>query len=127
MSSEQRAHPRYAIELDCELLVDERSVRGRTRDISKGGFSMLSPADTATIAGGLPCTVRVSLVFSETEFSEQLTLQGVVMWCTHMKAGTQVGVRFDTLDKTSTGYLDMFMKFLNDGEDPPAEPDDEQP
>jgi len=125
MSSEQRAHPRYAIELDCELLVDERSVRGRTRDISKGGFSMLSPADTRTVAGGLPCTIRVSLVFSDTEFSEQLTLQGVVMWCTHMKAGTQIGVRFDTLDQVSTGYLDMFMKFLDDGEEVDEEPADD--
>ncbi len=118
--SEQRAHPRYAIELDCEIDVDERKVRGRTHDISRGGFSMLTPPDTTTVAGGLPCTVRLSLVFSETEFSEQLTLKGVVMWCTHLKQGMQLGVRFDALDKSSRDYLDLFMRFL--GEEDREEP-----
>ena len=120
--SESRAHPRYAIELECELQVDERKVRGRTHDISRGGFCVLTPPETAEVTGGAPCTVRLSLVFSETEFSEQLTLQGMVMWCTRLKQGVQVGVRFDPLDAASSDYLDLFIRFLEEGEEGPEEP-----
>ena len=126
--SELRAHTRYAIELECELDIEERKLRGRTHDISRGGFCMLMPSDAAMVSGGAPCVIRLSLVFSETEFSEQLTLQGVVMWCTRLKQGTQVGVRFQPLDAASLNYLDLFIRFLGeeDGDDPPPKSSNDQ-
>ena len=47
---QERAHPRYAIELDAELVLShpDRSLRGRTHDISRGGFCMQIPAVDAT-------------------------------------------------------------------------------
>jgi hypothetical protein len=114
--AEQRAHPRYAIELDCVLDLDaDRKVHGRTQDISRGGFCMLAPADTAPVAAGSLCGIRLALVFSENEFSEQLALRGTVAWCTRLKGGVQVGVKFDQLDAQSRGYLDLFIKFLEEG------------
>jgi c-di-GMP-binding flagellar brake protein YcgR len=113
---QERAHPRYAIELDAELVVDEGHVlRGRTRDISRGGFCMLVPGAKATLRPGAPSTVRLALVFSETEFSEQLTLPALIAWCTPLRGGVQIGVRFDNLDAAARNYLDLFMKFLADG------------
>jgi hypothetical protein len=63
--------------------------------------------------------VKLALVFSETEFSEQLTLRGGIAWCTQLRGGTQIGVRFEALDAPSRGYLDLFIKFLEDGPDEP--------
>jgi len=121
--SELRAHPRYAIELDAELNPSGTDLRvsGRTHDISRGGFSMLASATSQSIAPGTSCAIKLALVFSENEFSEQLTLQGTVMWFTRLKAGAQVGVKFDTLDAASSGYLDLFIRFLDEGaEDEPT-------
>jgi hypothetical protein len=113
---QERAHPRYAIELDAELVVDAgKALRGRTHDISRGGFCMFVPGAQATLRPGTPCTVKLALVFSETEFSEQLTLPGLVAWCTALRGGAQIGVRFDALEPAARTYLDLFMKFLEDG------------
>jgi hypothetical protein len=123
-----RAHPRFAIELDAELVLDGgSSVHGRTQDISRGGFCVLTPA-TSAVAPGTACTVKLALVFSETEFSEQLSLRAVVAWCTPLKAGVQVGVKFDSLDAQSKNYLDLFIRFLEEGPEDggPDEPEDDE-
>ena len=118
--AEQRAHPRYAIELDCVLEPDGGGahLHGRTQDISRGGFCMLGAAATPVIPAATPCNVKLALVFSETEFSEHLTLRGSIAWCTKLKSGVQIGVKFDALDAQSRGYLDLFIKFLEDGREP---------
>jgi hypothetical protein len=122
--AEQRAHPRYAIELDAVLEPDGGGahIHGRTQDISRGGFCMLAAAATQVVAAAIPCNVRLALVFSETEFSETLTLRGSIAWCTKLKNGVQLGVKFDALDAQSRGYLDLFIKFLEDGRDDSEEP-----
>ncbi len=127
MQDEQRAHPRYAIELDAQLVIGgERTLRGRTQDMSRGGFCLLTPAAGTPVAPGTSCTIKLALVFSETEFSEQLSLPGLVAWCTRLKEGVQIGVKFDGLDAQSRGFLDLFIKFLEDGREPVADdaPDD---
>jgi hypothetical protein len=114
MTIEQRQHPRYAIELDTEITANGQVVVGRTHDISRGGFCMLArqpiPLNTA-------CEVKLALVFSENQFSEHLTLPATVVWCTPIKNMFQIGVKFSHLDAQSHGYLDLFMKFLDGGED----------
>lgn len=123
-----RAHPRYAIELDAELLLDGgSSIHGRTQDISRGGFCVLAPAASTAVAPGTNCTVKLALVFSETEFSEQLSLRAVVAWCTPLKTGMQVGVKFETLDAQSKSYLDLFIRFLEEGRDAAADDEPEEP
>jgi len=119
----QRAHPRYAIELDAslELQGGARTLHGRTQDISRGGFCVLTPSGSAPVAAGTLCGVRLALVFSENEFSEELRLRGSVAWCTVLREGVQVGVRFDEPDPTSRNYLELFIRFLEEGRDEDGE------
>lgn len=112
--NDQRQHPRYAIELDAEVSVGESTVTGRTHDISRGGFCMEADAPLPAHA---ECSVKLALVFSETEFSEHLMLQASTVWCTPLKVGYQIGVKFDRLDSQNKAYLDLFIKFLDGGDD----------
>lgn len=115
---EQRQHPRYAIELDAEVTVGDVVVSGRTHDISRGGFCMLARHPVPVHAA---CEVRLALVFSENEFSEHLTLTAATVWCTPVKNAYQIGIKFGQLDPQARGYLELFIKFLDggdDGEDP---------
>jgi hypothetical protein len=119
----QRAHPRYAIELDAVLAIEglAQAIHGRTQDISAGGFCVHAPLDGPSVAPGSPCTIKLALVFSETEFSEQLSLRGTVAWSTRLKHGVQIGVKFDAIDAQARQYLDLFINFLEEGrEDPEA-------
>lgn len=114
MSDENRQHPRYAVELDAEIIAaDGDSVVGRTRDLSKGGFCMLS---RGSMLIGTACKVKLALVFSENQFSEHLILPSTVVWCTPVQGAQQIGVKFAPLDPQNRGYLDMFMKFIADGD-----------
>ena len=118
MTVENRQHPRYAIELDAEITVAGAKVKGRTHDISRGGFCMLAKETVPLGASGV---VRLALVFSETEFSEHLELPATAVWCTPLKGAYQIGVKFGALDTQNRGYLDLFMKFLDGGEEPEDE------
>ncbi len=120
---DQRQHPRYAIELDAEVIVAGTSVTGRTHDISRGGFCMLA---RQSVPVGATAEVKLALVFSETEFSEHLSLPAMTVWCTPMKGAYQIGVKFAQLDATNRGYLDLFMKFLEGGEDDDADDDEDE-
>jgi hypothetical protein len=46
-----------------------------------------------------------------------LQLPASTVWCTPLKSGYQIGVKFDQLDPTNRAYLDLFIKFLDGGED----------
>ncbi|HEY2747122.1 MAG TPA: PilZ domain-containing protein [Polyangia bacterium] len=115
MTKDQRQHPRYAIELDAEVIVAGGSVAGRTHDISRGGFCMLG---RQSVPVGASCEVKLALVFSETEFSEHLSLPAMTVWCTPMKGVYQIGVKFAPLDQQNRAYLDLFIKFLDGGDEP---------
>lgn len=110
----RREHPRYAIELDAEIEVAGERVGGRTRDLSRGGFCMLAQAPLPI---GAECRVQLSLVFSENQFSEHLVLPATIIWCTPTQGAHQVGIKFGALEPQSRGYLDLFMQFLDAGED----------
>ena len=125
MTIDQRQHPRYAIELDTEITVGETVLAGRTRDISRGGFCMLA---TQPLPTHTQCEVKLALVFSENQFSEHLSLPATIVWCTPLKSGYQIGVKFGALEPHHRGYLDLFMKFLDgaeDGDEDDKESDDD--
>jgi hypothetical protein len=112
---DQRQHPRFAIELDAEITtIEDVTVAGRTHDISRGGFCMLAPS---SLPVHTLCTVKLALVFSESEFSEHLTLTAMTVWCTPVKGAYQIGVKFGVVDPQSRGYLDLFIKFLDGGQE----------
>lgn len=120
---DQRQHPRYAIELDAEIVVGETIVSGRTRDISRGGFCVLASQPVPVNAS---CEVKLALVFSENQFSEHLALVATVQWCTRIKNAYQIGIKFGELEPQYRGYLDLFIKFLDGGdEDDEGEDEDD--
>jgi c-di-GMP-binding flagellar brake protein YcgR len=110
---ENRQHTRYAIELDAEAHFENEWLRGRTQDISCGGFCVLAPR---ALPVGSVGEVRLALVFSENQFSEQLTLPALIVWCTQLRDAHQIGFKFGRLSEESKNYLSMFMQFLEGGE-----------
>ena len=118
---EHRQHPRYAIELDAEALFDGRHFSGRTHDISRGGFCLVLPEKLPLNTVG---QVKLALVFSENQFSEQLTLPATIVWCTPFGGGFQVGFKFGSLSPAIQGYLSLFMQFM-EGDDSGGDDDDE--
>jgi hypothetical protein len=113
MTEEHRQHPRYAIELDAEADFEGQRFAGRTHDISRGGFCLTLPARLPLGAQG---TVKLALVFSENSFSEQLTIPATIVWCTPLGGSFQIGFKFTTLSPELTGYLSLFIQFLEGGE-----------
>ena len=71
MTTDQRQHPRYAIELDAEITVGGVAVAD-ARTISRAAASACWR--TGSVPVGATGEVKLALVFSETEFSEHLTL-----------------------------------------------------
>jgi hypothetical protein len=119
MTEQRRVHPRYAIELDCSVSTGDAQLKGRTQNLSMGGFCF--EASQALPAGSI-CMTSLALVFSDNQFSEHLKLEAEVMWCTVTRAGYQIGVKFAPLDAASRGYLDLFIQFL---EGPEGDDDEE--
>jgi hypothetical protein len=113
---EHRQHPRFAIELDAEAQFDGRRFAGRTHDISRGGFCLLLKEPLPLNSVG---QVKLALVFSENQFSEQLTLPVTIVWCTPFGGKFQVGFKFGAMSPEIQGYLSLFVQFLEggDGED----------
>src|SRR5262245_37250745 len=111
--TDQRQHPRFATELDAEVIVAEQRAAGRTRDISKGGFSMTAETRLPVHVKG---EVRRALVFPDNRLSEPLRIPVSVVWCTAIAAGVQLGIRFERMDPQSRGYLDLFIRFLDSGD-----------
>jgi hypothetical protein len=108
---EHREHPRYAIELDAEILAGGERLAGRTRDLSMGGFCLLTGAPLPVSTA---CMVRLALVFASGQFSEHLRVPATVVWCTPLRGQFQVGVKFEALEPRTQGYLTMFLHFLDE-------------
>lgn len=113
---DNRQHHRFAIELDAEIRTAEKLVMGRTADVSQGGFCLLAGEELRI---GAACEVKLALVFSDNEFSEQLALPATVVWCTRVQDAYQIGLKFGGLAPQDAGYLRLFMNFLNRAGDEP--------
>jgi hypothetical protein len=118
---EHRQHPRYAIELDAEALFDGRRFAGRSHDISRGGFCLVVPERLPINTNG---QVKLALVFSDNQFSEQLTLPATIVWCTPIGGSFQVGIKFGAMPAAIEGYLSLFIQFL-EGDDEDDEDEDD--
>lgn len=123
MAGETRANPRFALEAAIEIRYDGAVARGRTTNLSHGGFSAVVDRDPGR---GAAVEVHISLVFSEDSFSEPLLLSARVVWATALgPARHQLGAQFARLDDHQRSYLDMFLRYLaddatgdDDGDDP---------
>ena len=121
MSEARRQSPRYAMEAAVELTLGPTVSRGRTDNISRGGLCAI--VDKALERGAI-VDVGLSLVFDEDTFSEPLTLPARVVWATSLGSDRhQVGTSFLNLTNEQKNYLEMFLRYLAQG-DEDAEEDD---
>jgi hypothetical protein len=110
----ERQYPRYALE--AEVVVHHEGApmaRGRTANVSRGGLC-------ANVAGPLPrgtaVEVELALVFENEQFSEPLVVPARVVWCTQIGGGWQLGMSFLALGPDRARYLELFLRFLSDGQ-----------
>ncbi len=109
---QEREHPRYAHEAAITLSTPDRALSGRTTNLSRGG--MCATLAEALVVG-MQVEVDVQLVFDDERQSEPLRLSGLVVWCTAVDDGHQIGVRFLGLDAEKAEDLTMFLRYLDDG------------
>src|SRR5687767_1076775 len=108
----ERGHPRYVLEIDAEIALGAERFPARTRDVSRGGLSILAPH---AIAVGRDVTVTIALVFEEQAMSEPLPLRGRVVWSTPLDDSRyQVGVTFVGLTGDQRLYVELFLRYLKD-------------
>jgi len=126
MTHDARKSPRFAVEAAVDLRFDDDMARGRTHNVSRGGFCAV--VDKA-IGRGQVIRASLSLVFDEETFSEPLELPARVVWSTSLgEAEHQLGLQFLALDLDQKAFLDMFLRYLEEGEamrETEAEEDDE--
>lgn len=118
MKRTARQYPQYAREALLELISAKGLCTGRTKHVSRDGFSVLVEQP---IAPGNRVRVRMSLVFDEDTFSEPLELPARVVWCTPIGDHYQLGTSFLALSEDNQSYLAMFLRYLQgEGEVDPA-------
>lgn len=109
---QKRQFPRFALEAAVTLSVGGRSVSGRTSNLSKGGLCAMV---LGAVPVGVPVDVELALIFENDSVSEPLNVTGRVVWCTAVEAQYQVGLSFLPLRPDAVKFLDVFLKFLQDG------------
>ena len=112
MSSEARAHPRHALEVDAEVRTQSGTIPARTRDVSRGGLALEL---SEPLPLGTEVMLNLALVFDEETFSEPLLLRARVVWCTRLADKHQIGTTFVSMTNEQRAYLDMFMRYLTEG------------
>ncbi|HET9987174.1 MAG TPA: PilZ domain-containing protein, partial [Kofleriaceae bacterium] len=105
-----REHPRYAHEAAVTFHVGAAAIEGRTQNVSRGGLA-------ATVDQALPVgseiDVSLVLVFENDVHSEPLRVPARCVWSTEVDNGHQVGIMFRALTAELTGYLNIFLKYLD--------------
>lgn len=104
-----RRHPRFAVQLAAEVQDGDETLTVVTKDMSRGGICVICPK---LLPSGSEIQLSLSLVLGAAKFSESLQLSGRVVWCTPVDRGFQVGIAFIRLDHEKVGYLDMYLRFL---------------
>lgn len=111
MTLQEREHPRYAHEAAVTFSATDETFSGRTANLSRGG---LCATLTGSLTVGVQVEVDIQLVFADDRQSEPLRLRGLVVWCTAVNDGNQVGVRFQGVDGEKAEDLTMFLRYLDD-------------
>ena len=124
MSAENtRQSPRFAVEVAVSLR-GEAQASGRTSNVSSGG---LCATVDRPVRRGATIEVELTLVFQDS-VSEPLKLPARVVWVTQIGPGRhQVGVAFLALGRPQRTYLDMFLRYLQQGPAPAPEGGEDDP
>lgn len=116
-----RQYPRYAIDATVEVLAPGGGapVRGRTRDLSRGGLSATVDGE---IRSGAVVELRLALRLEAGHTSEPLVVPARVVWSTPLGGARQLGLAFLALTAAQAADLELFVRFLEDGRDHVVEP-----
>lgn len=106
---DSRRHPRFAVTLEAIVTLEGDRLAAVTKDMSRGGICLVCPRK---VDPGNELQLELSLVLGTNTFSESLQLPARVVWCTPVGEAFQVGAVFVGLDRERTGYLEMFLRFL---------------
>jgi len=105
-----RQHPRFAVQIEAELQPPSgEPMSAITKDMSRGGICLACPRE---VAAGATVGLSLSLVLGTNSFSESLNLPARVVWCTQIEGTYQIGAMFMGLDRERLGFLEMFLRFL---------------
>lgn len=107
--SNTRRHRRFSVQIVATITTAGETISVVTKDVSRGGICVFSPSG---IAPGTTVDLSLSLVLGDNAFSESLTLKGKVVWSTPLVDGFQVGATFIEMDREKSGFLDMFLRFV---------------
>ena len=110
VSRPERQHPRYAHEAAIAFHAADRTVTGRTHNVSRGGLCAMM---TEEIAVGTPIEIDLQLVFLDDRQSEPLRLPARIAWCTAIDDRYQIGVQFLPLHHETAADLTMFLRYLD--------------
>lgn len=105
-----REHPRYAHEAAITFYALDRSITGRSRNVSRGG--LCAELDDE-IAVGTSIEIDLQLVFEDNRQSEPLRLPARIVWCTAIDDQFQVGVQFLTLHDETAADLLLCLRYLD--------------
>ena len=87
-TADKRAHERYEVELDVDLVRGETNVGARTINLSRGGMLLRAPTDPPLAVGQ-----RVRLTFRVPDLEAPIGCDADVRWRNRVDA-TEVGVQF---------------------------------
>ena len=128
MREESRKHPRFAVDVAVELRARSGdTLRGRARNVSRGGLCVLVP-DPAAL--GAEVVAKMALVFDADTVSEPIEMPARIVWCTKLGDDYQLGAAFLSLSPKQVEILEVFIRYLEEGQalvraqDPEPEPDD---
>lgn len=111
MGRTDREHPRFAHEAVVTLRVAGKLHKGRTTNLSRGGFA----ADmSAKVPIGAEIEVDLQLVFEDDVQSDPLRVPARIVWCTAVEEMFQVGISFKPLPAAKAEVLATFLRFLDD-------------
>ena len=112
MSTENRQHPRYPIEVAAEIHVGKEVAVASTKDISNGGVSLL-------VDHALQEKQKINLTLFLTQDGiedpdeEPFEAQATVMWSAERDGGAfTAGVRFDRISPAQQAHLGRFLAAL---------------
>ena len=104
---------RYAVEVDASVQVGDHSIPARTKDMSRGGLCFLVGR---ALPQGSEIDLSLALVFDEDTRSEPIALRARVVWSTALGSDRhQVGATFMGMTSQARTYLDMFLRYLEEG------------
>ena len=110
-SEQPRRYPRFPVDVQAALRTSSgRTLPARTRDLSRAGICLITGEG---LPAGEQLQVELVLLICTSSESEPLPLRARVVWCTSIASAFQIGVMFDQLTRKESGFLDMFLRYLD--------------